>query len=96
MGEFGRTPRVNRTGGRDHWPSAGYALVAGGGLKMGQYIGETDSRGERPKTRPYTPQNLFATLYRTLGIDPESTIADANGRPMYLLDDREPIAELLS
>ena len=94
-GEFGRTPRVNKTGGRDHWPAAGCALVAGGGLKMGQYVGETDSRAERPKSRPYGPQNLLATLYHVLGIDPVSTIPDASGRPMYLLDEREPIRELL-
>jgi len=94
-GEFGRTPRVNKTGGRDHWPSAGCALVAGGGLKMGQYVGETDSRAERPKTRAYGPQNLLATLYHVLGIDPAATIRDGSGRPMYLLDDREPIRELL-
>lgn len=94
-GEFGRTPRVNKTGGRDHWPSAGCALLAGGGFKTGQYIGETDTHAERPKTRPYTPQNLLATLYQFLGINPASTVPDLGGRPMYLLDDRQPIAELL-
>ena len=94
-GEFGRTPRVNKTGGRDHWPAAGYALVAGGGLKMGQYVGETDTYAARPKTQPYGPQNLLATLYHVLGMNPAATIPDASGRPMYLLDDREPIRELL-
>jgi hypothetical protein len=94
-GEFGRTPRVNKTGGRDHWPSAGCALLAGGGFKTGQCIGETDTHAERPKTRPYTPQNLLATLYQFLGINPASTIPDTGGRPMYLLDDRKPIAELI-
>ena len=94
-GEFGRTPRVNKTGGRDHWPSAGCALVAGGGLQMGQYVGETDVRAERPQSRPYSPQNLFATLYRVLGLDPAATLPDGSGRPMYLLDDRDPIRELL-
>jgi hypothetical protein len=94
-GEFGRTPRVNKTGGRDHWPSAGYALVAGGGLKMGQYIGETDTYAARPKSQPYTPQNLFATLYHVLGMNPAATIPNSAGRPMYLLDEREPIRELL-
>lgn len=94
-GEFGRTPRVNKTGGRDHWPAAGSALIAGGGLKMGQYIGATDARAERPKTRAYGPQNLLATLYGVLGIDPVATIRDGSGRPMYLLDEREPIRELL-
>jgi hypothetical protein len=94
-GEFGRTPRVNKTGGRDHWPSAGCALLAGGGVKTGQYIGETDSHAERPKSRAYTPQNLLATLYHFLGINPAGTIPDESGRPMYLLDQREPIRELL-
>jgi len=94
-GEFGRTPRVNKTGGRDHWPSAGSVLVAGGGLQMGQYVGQTDSRAERPRTRAYGPQNLLATLYHVMGIDPSATRPDTSGRPMFLLDDREPIRELL-
>ena len=94
-GEFGRTPRVNKTGGRDHWPAAGSALIAGGGLRMGQYVGSTDARAERPKTRPYGPQNILATLYGVLGIDSGATIRDGSGRPMYLLDDRDKIAELL-
>ena len=94
-GEFGRTPRVNKTGGRDHWPSAGCALLAGGGFKTGQYIGETDTHAERPKTRPYSPQNLLATLYQFLGIDPALTIPDNSGRPMSLLDDREVVRELV-
>lgn len=93
-GEFGRTPRVNKTGGRDHWPAAGCALLAGGGFKTGQYIGETDTYGERPKSRSYTPQNILASLYRFLGINPASTVQDLSGRPMYLLDDHEPIIEL--
>jgi uncharacterized protein (DUF1501 family) len=93
-GEFGRTPRVNKTGGRDHWPSAGCALLAGGGFKVGQYIGQTDRHAERPKTRAYGPQSVLATLYRHLGIDPATTLLDLSGRPHYLLDDRESIAEL--
>jgi uncharacterized protein (DUF1501 family) len=98
-GEMGRTPRVGTqrgtTGGRDHWPQAGFALVAGGGLKMGQVIGATDAHGERPKGRPYTPQNVLATLYHVLGIDPVTTLPDHQGRPIYLLDDREKVAELV-
>ena len=69
-GEFGRTPRINKFGGRDHWPAAGSVLFSGGGLKMGQYIGATNSGGEYPVTRAYTPQNILATLYHVLGIDP--------------------------
>jgi hypothetical protein len=94
-GEFGRTPRVNKTGGRDHWPAAGFALVAGGGLKMGQYIGETDTYATQPKTRPYGPQNLLATLYHVLGMNTANTVLNSAGRPMYLLDDRGPIRELI-
>lgn len=95
-GEFGRTPRVNGSdGGRDHWAPAMSALVAGGGLKMGQAIGTTNPRGEVPADRPYTPSQLLATLYRAIGIDPALTFPNANGRPMYVLDDRDPVVELL-
>jgi hypothetical protein len=94
-GEFGRTPRINKFGGRDHWPAAGSVLFAGGGLKMGQYVGATSSSGEYPITRAYTPQNILATLYHVLGIDPSATIPDHNGRPQYLLDDRDPVKELI-
>jgi uncharacterized protein (DUF1501 family) len=94
-GEFGRTPRVNNVEGRDHWPDVGFALFAGGGLRTGQVVGETDSRAERPKTRGLGAQNVLATVYHALGIDPALTVPDFTGRPMPLLDDREPIAELL-
>jgi hypothetical protein len=98
-GEMGRTPRVGTqrgtTGGRDHWPQAGFALLAGGGLATGQVVGATDPRGERPKSRPYTPQNVLATLYHVLGIDPATTLPDHQGRPVYLLDDREKVAEVV-
>jgi len=95
MGEFGRTPKINRDSGRDHWNEAGCVVLAGGGLRMGQVIGATDSRGERSRSRPIHYQNIFATLYHVLGIDPRQTLPDFNGRPMALLDDREPIAELV-
>src|SRR5213593_2374016 len=94
-GEFGRTPRINKFGGRDHWPAAGSVLFSGGGLKMAQYVGETNSTGEYPTTRAYNPQNILATLYHVLGIDPSTTIPDLNGRPQYLLEDREPVKELI-
>jgi hypothetical protein len=96
-GEFGRTPRINNNdgGGRDHWAPAMSALVAGGGLKMGQAIGSTNSRGETPKDRKYTASQLLATLYQAIGIDPSMTFSNGSGRPMYILDDREPISELL-
>lgn len=98
-GEMGRTPRVGTqrgtTGGRDHWPQAGFALMAGGGLQTGQVVGATDPRGERPATAPYTPQNVLATLYHVLGINPATTLPDHTGRPIYLLDDRRKVAELV-
>jgi len=95
-GEFGRTPKINNNdGGRDHWPAVMSALVAGGGLKMGQVIGATSARAEYPKERPVTVSQVLATLYHALGIDPSQTFLNSNGRPMYILDDREPIAELI-
>jgi uncharacterized protein (DUF1501 family) len=94
-GEFGRSPRVDQHVGRDHWPAANFALLAGGGMRMGQVIGSTDGKAENIKQRPLTPQNVFATVYRLLGIDPAQTLPDHNGRPMYLLEDSEPIAELI-
>ncbi|MDA0831698.1 MAG: DUF1501 domain-containing protein [Planctomycetota bacterium] len=94
-GEFGRTPRVNANAGRDHWEPVMSALVAGGGLKMGQVIGSTNARGEVAQDRPITVQQVLATLYHGLGVDPATTLTNASGRPMYLLDDREPISELI-
>jgi hypothetical protein len=98
-GEMGRTPRVGTqrgtTGGRDHWPQAGFALFAGGGLRMGQVVGETTANAEVPRGPGYTPQNVLATLYHVLGIDPVTTLPDHTGRPVYLLDDRERIRELI-
>ena len=98
-GEMGRTPRIGTqsgtVAGRDHWPQAGFALFAGGGLQTGQTIGATDRRGELPVGEPYTPQNVLATLYHVLGINPATTLPDHSGRPIYLLDDRRKIKELL-
>jgi uncharacterized protein (DUF1501 family) len=96
-GEFGRSPRIDqkRMAGRDHWPEAGAAVVAGGGFQVGQVIGETDAHAGRSNVRPYTPSNILANLYRHLGIDPAITIPDFNNRPMHLLDDRELVRELL-
>jgi hypothetical protein len=95
-GEFGRAPRISRGDGRDHWPDAGAALIAGGGFRVGQAIGATDGHGGRSRVRPYTPSNVLECLYRHLGIDTSITIPDHSNRPMHLLDDREPVAELLA
>jgi hypothetical protein len=94
-GEFGRTPKVNADGGRDHWTPVMSAVMAGGGLKTGQVIGATDRRGEQPTERPCTIQQVLATVYRAIGLDPATTLANNQGRPVFLLDDREPIRELI-
>jgi hypothetical protein len=94
-GEFGRTPRVNGAAGRDHWEPVMSALLAGGGLKMGQVIGSTNSRGEVAQDRPVSVQQVLATLYHALEVDPAATIPNRDGRPMVLLDEREPIRELI-
>ncbi len=97
-GEFGRTPRINAKGGRDHWPGTQAVLLAGGGMQGGRIIGETDRIGGVPVARPVHVQEVFATLYRNLGIDANAvTINDLNGRPQYLVDaNRQPIHELYS
>lgn len=96
-GEFGRTPRINKDGGRDHWPNVSCALIAGGGLKMGQVIGSTDRLGGEAKDRPVSFQEIFATLYHALGIDATATtVRDLTGRPQYLVDGSfQPISELI-
>lgn len=95
-GEFGRTPRINKDGGRDHWPQVSCALLAGGGMRMGQVIGSTNRLGEVPQDRPIHYQDVFATLYHRLGIDPvNATVPDHSGRPHYLVDRRDPIRELI-
>ena len=94
-GEFGRTPKINGTAGRDHWPTAMNALVAGGGLRTGQVVGGTNSNAEKPKDRGYPVQRVLSTVYHALGIDPGMTFLDTFGRPQHLLSDREPITELL-
>jgi hypothetical protein len=94
-GEFGRSPRVNKDGGRDHWPEAGPALLAGGGLRGGQVIGATDRLGGKIASRPVSFEDVFATLYRTLGIEANSTaLKDPSGRPHFILDRGDAIREL--
>ncbi len=86
-GEFGRTPRINKNAGRDHWPQVSCALLAGGGMKTGQAVGATNRLGEYARERPVAFGEVFATLYHNLGIDPETaTINDPSGRPQHLAD----------
>jgi hypothetical protein len=104
-GEFGRTPKISysvgtqtkvKQPGRDHWPSAMSVLVSGGGLRMGQVVGSTNSRGEVPKDRPLRVNDLWATMFRHLDVDYNNTsFLDHSGRPMPMLTDGEPIAELI-
>jgi hypothetical protein len=94
-GEFGRSPKINGGAGRDHWSPAMSALIAGGGLKMGQAIGSTNARGEFPTDRKVTVPQVLSTLYHAMGIDPSQTFVNGSGRPMYILDDRETVAELI-
>jgi hypothetical protein len=95
-GEFGRTPRINKEAGRDHWPQVSCALLAGGGMKTGQAIGSTDRLGGYAYSRPVHVQEVVATLYHNLGIDTASTtIKDPTGRPQYLVE-QGPISELVA
>jgi hypothetical protein len=94
-GEFGRTPRINRNAGRDHWAPVMSCMIAGGGLRMGQAVGSSTARGERPQDRRCTAPQVLATIYQALGIDPVQTVMDNTGRPRHLLDDRMPVRELV-
>ena len=95
-GEFGRSPKINKEGGRDHWPQVGPALLAGGGMRVGQVLGSTDRTASRATSRPVSYQDMLATLYRNLGIDPHRvTLTDPTGRPQYLLDGGTALSELV-
>jgi hypothetical protein len=95
-GEFGRTPRVNNGAGRDHWPRVAMGVLAGGGMRTGQVIGSSTRLAEDPADRPVYLQEVFATLYQILGVDPHTTqITDSAGRPQYILERRDPVPELI-
>ncbi len=105
-GEFSRTPKMNDGGnggkpmsmgtpGRDHWGNSMFCLMGGGGVRGGQHYGSTDRLGTRPQTKAVTPANIHATIYHVLGIDPKLQLLDPSGRPVNVLDDPEPIMELL-
>ncbi len=95
-GEFGRTPFVNSAAGRDHWTPAMSCLIAGGGLRVGQAVGSTTRRGERPLEARCTVGRILSTIYQSVGIDPTQYVQDTTGRPRHILDDRDPVRELLS
>ncbi len=95
-GEFGRTPKLNAAGGRDHWPGVWSALLAGGGVRGGQVLGASDRHAEAPASRPVSPQELLATMYHSLGISPDQYLRTDAGESFALVDDARPIEELFS
>ena len=94
-GEFGRTPKVNRNAGRDHWGPLCTLALSGGGLKMGQVVGLSDAKAYRPESTPIRPQDLMATVFDVLGIDRQLQFVNQAGRPVYLIEDGQPISELI-
>lgn len=96
VGEFGRTPKLNSAGGRDHWPRVFSAVLAGGGIQGGQVIGSSDSVGESPKDRPVTPSDLAATIYTLLGVDPKLELHTSDGRPVRVAPyESEVVSEII-
>lgn len=95
FGEFGRTPKINGGAGRDHWPGAMSILYAGGGLKMGQAIGETNAYAEYPTSKPYSVGCVLSTMYHCLGIDHKHVFYDSANRPLPILNEGQPIEELI-
>jgi uncharacterized protein (DUF1501 family) len=96
FGDFGRTPKVNPSAGRDHWASAGVACMGGGGVKLGEVVGATNPLGEFVVDSPVTPQDLAATIYHTLGIPLHTWYRAQDGRPIELVPEGRPIRQLLS
>ncbi len=94
-GEFGRTPKVNNNAGRDHWAPLSTLALAGGGLQMGQVVGESASKVDVPKTTPITPQDLMATVFQVLGLDRRLQFINQAGRPVYMIENGKPIEELV-
>ena len=94
-GEFGRTPKVNRNAGRDHWGPLCTLALSGGGLQMGQVVGESDSKAYRPASDPIGPQDVMATIFNVLGIEQKTQFLNQAGRPVYLIEDGKPIDALV-
>lgn len=94
-GEFGRTPKINRNGGRDHWAPLSTLGLSGGGLKMGQTVGESDAKVSRPATKAIGPQDLMATVFHVLGLDPRLQFINQSGRPVYMIEEGKVIRELV-
>ena len=94
-GEFGRTPKINKNNGRDHWAPLSTLALAGGGLRMGQVVGESMPKLDVPKSNPVTPQDLMATIFHVMGIQRDLQFKSFGGRPVYMLDEGRPIPELV-
>ena len=94
-GEFGRTPKINKDAGRDHWPMVYTTVLAGGGLKGGAILGESDALGESPRVRPISVQDVLATVYHQLGINTHKTFFNEAHRPVEILNYGQPIQEIL-
>ena len=94
-GEFGRTPKINKDAGRDHWPMVYTTVLAGGGLKGGAILGESDALGEAPAARPISVQDVLATVYHQLGINTHKTFFNEAHRPVEILNYGQPIQEIL-
>jgi uncharacterized protein (DUF1501 family) len=94
-GEFGRTPRINRNAGRDHWAPLSTLALSGGRFRMGQVVGESMSKADVPKTAPIRPQDLMATIFHHLGLDPKTQFVNQAGRPVFMLEQGQAISELV-
>jgi len=96
MGEMGRTPRINKNSGRDHWPQCGFVLLAGGGTKRGLVLGRTDKQAAYPVERPVSTGDMASTIYHLLGIDPGQTVNDLQGRPVHISHGGQPVWEAIA
>ena len=96
MGEMGRSPRVNATAGRDHWPQCGFSLLFGGGVKQGLVYGSTDAIGAYPTSNRVSPADFVATIYQLMGIDPHQTVPDRTDRPILIAHGGEPVVDIIA
>ena len=96
MGEMGRTPKINKNSGRDHWPQCGFSLLFGGGTRRGMVLGATDHQAGYPVDRPVSAGDLAATIYQLIGINPALTVPDLGGRPVHISHGGQPVWEVLA
>jgi uncharacterized protein (DUF1501 family) len=94
VGEFGRTPKINKDQGRDHWGAVQSAILAGGGIKGGQVYGSSDKIAAYPKENPVSPEDFLATMYHAMGLSPEVEVPDREGRPHRIVDGGKPVLSL--